>query len=110
MDYPIVLDGKTVGNCRVKEQGLYWFLEAVCPLLSDRIERLYSGGRRLGVLEREGDLLVLRRRVSRASYPELPPVNGVLSLRPTEQAALWSGTILDQPLTGFQQGEYVLFA
>jgi len=109
MEYPIVLEGRTVGNCRVEEQGLYWSLEAVCLLLSDRVERLYSGGRRLGVLEREDDHLILRRRVSRASYPELPPVSGVFSLRPTEQAALWSGTILDQPLTGFRQGAYLLF-
>ena len=72
-------------------------------------ERLYCGSRRLGVLEREGDLLTLYRRVSRAAFPELPPKSGVLSLRPMEETVAWQGAVLGYPLNGFRQGNVLLF-
>ena len=109
MDIPIVLEGKTVGNCCLEERGLYWSIQARCGLLSDRVERLYCGSRRLGVLEREGDGLTLRRQVSKSAYPELPPKSGVLSLRPTEEVRPWSGQVFGHTLTGFQLGDMILF-
>lgn len=109
MEFPVILDEKTVGTCVLEEAGLYWMVQARCALLSDRVERLYSGIRRIGVLEREGDSLVLRRRISRSSCPELPPKNGVFSLRPMETAQPWSGAVLGQELTGFRLGDTLLF-
>jgi len=109
MDIPIVLNGKTVGNCCLEACGLYWRIQAQCILLSDRVERLYCGSKRLGVLEREGNMLTLRRQVSRVAFPELPPKNGVLSLQPMEEAIPWSGVVLGHELTGFRQGEMLLF-
>ena len=109
MDIPIILEGKTVGNCVLEERGLYWYLEAACMLLTDRVERLYCGACRLGVLEREGNILTLRRRLSKSAYPELPPVSGVLSLRPVEEVEPWTGTIFGYELTGFRVGQTLLF-
>ena len=107
MDLPIVLDEKTVGNCTLLEQGLYWSVEASCVLLSDRVERLYCGNRRLGVLERNGNRLYLKRLVSKSSFPELPPQSGALSLRPAETAVPWRGSILGCDLNGFLLGDSV---
>ena len=109
MDIPIVREGKTIGNCVLEPCGLYWQVRARCELLSERVERLYCGARRLGVLEREENALVLRRQVSRASFPELPPKNGVMTLSPTEEAVPWSGAVLGYSLTGFRKGEFLLF-
>ena len=109
MELPIIFDEKTVGNCHLEEQGLYWYLEATCEVLSDRVERLYCGCRRLGVLEREGEHLCLRRRISKQSYPELPPTNGILSLRPVAPAEPWSGLVLGQQLHGFRRKDLLLF-
>ena len=109
MDLPIILNGKTVGNCCLEARGLYWYIDARCEVLSDRVERLYCGPRRLGVLEREGDVLTLHRQVSRSAFPELPPKNGTLSLRPAEETTLWTGKVLVWELTGFRQGDVLLF-
>ena len=109
MEFPIVLDGKPVGCCTVEEQGLYWYLQAECQVLSDRVERLYCGQTRLGVLEREGDRLCLRRRLSRKAVPELPPRNGVLTLKPVQQPELWEGEVLGHKLKGLCVGKELLF-
>lgn len=108
MEFPVVLEGQTVGNCCLEDLGLYWSVQCSCVVCSELVERLYCGTKRLGVLEREGDRLVLRRRVSKASMPELPPVNGVFSLRPSELPQPWEGRILDQRLSGFLVGEEVI--
>ena len=109
MEFPIIFDGKTVGNGVLEELGLYWTVEAHCEVISDRVERLYCGTKRLGVLEREGDELTLRRRVSKAAFPELPPRSGVFSLRPTEEPQPWSGNVLGYELSGFRLGDTLLF-
>ena len=71
MEIPVVLDGEPVGSCILTEQGLYWQIHCSCALISDRVERLYCGRTRLGVLIREGDRLILRRRLSPASQSEI---------------------------------------
>ena len=109
MEYPVVHQGETVGNCIITEQGLYWYVDCTCRVLSDRIERLYCGTKRLGVLEREGENLTCRRRLSKASTPELPPKSGILTLTPEEPRTVWQGTLLGQELTGFQEGDHLLF-
>lgn len=98
LEYPVMKQGRTVGTCRVEEQGLYWHIHCRCELLSDRVERLYWGSVRLGVLEREGDFLTLDRRISRQSLPGFPPENGMLSLEPDLEP--WQGTVLDCPMPG----------
>ena len=108
MEFPVVWNGKTVGNCVLEEAGLYWSIDCSCRLLSDRVGRLYCGPVRLGVLIREGDRLVLRRRVSKASVPQLPPRSGVLSLAPTEEPVPWQGEGLGYPMTGFRLGDTLL--
>ena len=109
MNVPIVLNGETIGNCCLEERGLYWSVDASCVLSSDRVERLYCGSRRLGVLEREGDCLTLRRQVSKSSYPELPPASGVLTLHPMNPAVPWSGMVYGHALSGFRIGDTLLF-
>jgi len=109
MEYPIIHQGQTVGCCTLSEQGLYWMLDCTCQILSDRVERLYCGTRRLGVLEREGDRLCCKRRLSKASTPELPPAGGFLTLEPTEAREPWSGTLLGQRVSCYREGNTLLF-
>lgn len=109
MEYPIIFEGNTVGNCTLEQDGLYWQLQADCAPVSDRVERLYCGPDRLGVLLREGERFVLRRRVSRAAHPELPPVNGIFTLKPTETPVPWQGCILGIEQSGYRAGETLLF-
>lgn len=103
MEYPVVHMGQTVGHCTVTEQGLYWLVECQCEILSDRVERLYCGPTRLGVLERDGRNLTCRRRVSKASVPEL---SGAFSLSPYD---VWNGRLLQQPVQCRRQGDTLLF-
>lgn len=109
MEFPVVLDGTQVGRCELYEEGLYWRVKCETEILSDRVERLYCGTARLGVLEKENNALVLRRRLSRAAYPMLPPKSGVLTLRPVEQPVAWEGYVLDQYLRGFRREDTIVF-
>ena len=118
MEFPVMLHERAVGTCTVEASGLYWQIKCDCVLLSDRVERLYAGERRLGVLEKEGDRLTLRRRISRTSCPELPPESGVLTLHPVklpepeqEEPALtpWEGTVQGYALKGWFKDDCVLF-
>ena len=109
-----------VGVCTLEDQGLYWRIRCKCNLLSDCVERLYAAERNLGVLEKEGNCLVLSRRLSKSSCPELPPESGVLTLQPvklqepepeSEPPVLepWEGTVQGYPLKGYYQDGCVLF-
>jgi len=109
MEYPVIHNGKEIGSCQLSEQGLYWSLECDCLLFSDNVERIYSGTRRIGVLEREGNRLRCRRRLSKASTPELPPVSGMFTLAPVEPYRPWQGSILGKELSGFRDGDMLLF-
>ena len=109
MEYPVIHNGQEIGCCQLTEQGLYWNLECSCAVVSDRVERIYCGTRRMGVLEREGERLHCRRRLSRASTPELPPSSGVFTLVPVESYSPWSGRILGKEISGFRDGNTLLF-
>ena len=109
MEYPVVLGDREVGSCAMEDLGLYWSLTCSCEVLSDLVERLYCGTRRLGVLERKGDRLVLHRRISKTSCPELPPANGVFSLQPMELPQSWKGEIRGCHLRGVRVGDLLLF-
>ncbi len=109
LEYPIVHQGKQVGSGRLQDDGLYWIVYGDCGLLSDRVERLYAGEARLGVLEREGDRLTCKRRLSKSSTPELPPKAGVFTLEPKKPLTPWKGRILDWELEGFREGDTLLF-
>ena len=58
MELPIMNDQEKVGTCMLKDEGLYWYLQCDCRVLSDRIERLYATERNLGVLEKLHELHV----------------------------------------------------
>ena len=105
MEFPVVHLGQTIGRCTVTEQGLYWVVECECEILSDRVERLYCGCDRVGVLERDGRILTCRRRISKASMPELPQA-GIFSLSPYQN---WQGQLLGQPIQCLRQGDTLLF-
>lgn len=109
MEYPVVYDGCEVGTCTVQEQGLYWLLDCRCKFRSDRVERLYSGTTRLAVLEQQGDRMVCSRRLSKRSFPELPPRSGMFSLRPAEEHTPWEGYLLGRPCSGYRKGDMLLF-
>ena len=109
MKYPVIYDGQEIGSCQLTEEGLYWSLECTCTVISDKVERIYCGTRRMGVLEREGDRLRCRRRLSRASTPELPPMSGVFTLVPVEPYRPWRGQILGKEISGFRDENFLLF-
>lgn len=120
MELPVMMYDETVGTCSLEEVGLYWRIRCDCRVLSDRVERLYAGERRLGVLEKENGRLTLSRRISKSSCPELPPVSGVLTLHPVKreepaskpeelQLEPWEGTVQGYPLKGFFKDGSILF-
>ena len=109
MEYPVIEKRKNVGICHVEEQGLYWKLDCRCSLFSDRVERLYSGTVRLGVLLRDGDQLVLQKRLSKSSFPQLLPTSGVFTVEPVEQPDLWHGELWGHSLSGIRVGDRLLF-
>ena len=75
MELPIYIEGKALGRLEIRAQGLYTLFEAQLPRL-EGLRRLYlaGGGERacLGVLQPEGERLVLRRRLSRLEREKLP--------------------------------------
>ena len=112
MELPVMMYEETVGSCSLEQMGLYWIIRCRCRILSDRVERLYAGEKKLGVLEKEGECLTLTRRISRSSCPELPPKSGVLTLHPVEEAPAltpWEGTIQGYELRGFEKDDMLLF-
>ena len=109
MDFPVVSAGRTVGNCSVKEDNLYWELDCICSCQIKKIERLYCGSRNLGVLLPENDRLVMKRKVSKSSAPEIPPFNGMFSLEPMQMTRPWDGKIAGIKCRGFLQGKDLLF-
>lgn len=121
MEFPVKLHDKTIGTCSIEEEGLYWQISCRCDAFSDRVERLYIGEKKLGVLEKCGNYLVMNRRVSKTSHPELPPSDGIFTLHPVSPAAseethnedadvlpLWEGTIKGHALKGVKKGEQLL--
>ena len=99
MEYPVIYNGQEIGRCSLTDDGLYWVLSCRCEAVSDQVERLYCGEERLGVLQPEDGGLCLRRRLSKAGWPSLPPENGQFSLSPAAAAvAPWTGRVLGYPL------------
>lgn len=123
MELPVMMYDENVGICSLEEVGLYWRIRCDCKVLSDRVERLYAGERKLGVLEKEGNRLTLNRRVSKSSCPELPPDSGILTLHPVShsvpeqeaeceperQLEPWEGSIQGYDLKGYRQDDMILF-
>lgn len=109
MEYPVIHEGKTVGTCKLEEQGLYWGVQCSCEVFSRQIERLYCGTKSVGVLLWENGRLTLRRRLARSAWPELPPTSGILTTAPAETPELWSGTVLGHDLSGYRKGDHLLF-
>ena len=123
MELPVMLNEKNIGTCILEDVGLYWRIQCKCELVSDKVERIYVGEKKMGVLEKVGDYLTMKRMVSKASYPELPPEIGYLTLYPQKKELpmnavqevdvgeqdLWEGEILGYQLKGRKEGEYILF-
>lgn len=112
MEFPVYMHDEQVGTCTLEEMGLYWCIRCSCKILSDRVERLYAGEKKLGVLEKEGNCLTLSRRLSKSSCPELPPKSGILTLHPVkEEPPLkpWEGIIEGYELSGFEKDDCILF-
>ena len=106
MEFPVVHGGQTVGSCTVTDDGLYWLVECQCEILSDGVERLYCGNRRIDVLERRGKIFTCRRRISKASLPEFPGM-GMFSTSPYE---VWEGRVLGEPIQCLRDGDTLLFS
>lgn len=116
MEFPVLMHEEPVGTCNLEEVGLYWRINCKCNVLSDRIERLYVGERKLGVLEKEDNFLTLRKTISKSSCPELPPESGKFYLHPQIKVQFpvqgmdeWEGEILGHSLKGYRESEYILF-
>ena len=87
LQFPVLDGGKTVGQCTLLEDGLYWQIRCRCEEMMG-VVRLYAGSRCVGVPEPAEGGLVLQRRVSRSGWPELPPKSGCFTLSPMEP---WQG-------------------
>ena len=109
MEYPVIHHGETIGVCSLEQRGLYWHLSCHCSGETQKIERLYSGSRSVGVLEPIAGQLVLTRRLPRSSWPELPPEQGSFSLEPEGRAVPWEGEIAGCPLKGERVGTMLRF-
>ena len=126
MEFPVMMHDQKVGSCTIESVGLYWVISCKCCVRSEYVERLYAGERKLGVLEKEGDHLTLRKRISKSSCPELPPENGQFALHPVQmqqvqekqpcreepqpqQQIPWQGSAYGYPLQGYLQGDYIVF-
>ena len=109
MEYPVIHKGCTVGSCKLEERGLYWELDCICTVDTEEIQRFYSGETAMGVLEREGERLTCRRRLSKASNRALPPAGGVFSLEPLPLRQPWQGAVKGYELDGFREGDTLLF-
>jgi len=117
MELPVMMHGKNVGCCVLQESGLYWELQCRCDLVSDLVERIYVGEKKLGVLEKYENKLCMNKRVSKSSCPELPPVKGYFTLHPEVEEQpehscedeIWEGEILGYHLKGKRDGEWLLF-
>lgn len=109
MEFPVISGEQIVGNCTVTEDGLYWIITCACRCRSGEIVRLYCGSRNLGVLVPERGQMMMHRRLSKASTPEVPPVNGVFSLEPMELPVPWEGELEGIHCQGFLLGQTLLF-
>lgn len=94
MEYPVIYNGEEIGRCVLRDLGLYWELLCRCQAVSDQVERLYCGEEKLGVLQPSGGELALKRWISKASCPALPPEDGQFSLSPAPAWTPWTGRIL----------------
>lgn len=78
--FPIQLEGKSVGQLTMREEPLYWVCEAVCHVSTESIWRITLTGEkgtfRLGVPEPAGDCLTIRRRVSKQEIEPLGRIVG----------------------------------
>ena len=90
----LIYNGEEIGRCVLRDLGLYWELLCRCQAVSDQVERLYCGEEKLGVLQPSGGELALKRRISKASCPALPPEDGQFSLSPAPAWTPWTGRIL----------------
>ena len=75
MPVPILLDGEKCGELEIRREGAYTLFSAACaPRPGLHRLSVFGGGRSgyLGVLVREGDVLSLRRRLSRAAMSGFP--------------------------------------
>jgi len=109
LEYPVIADGISVGTCQIEDLGLYWEVRCNCRCISDRVERLYCGKKVIGVLLLDEGRLVLRRRLSKVSVPELPPQNGLFSLRALPDVAQWSGSVFGHDLDGIKVEDDLCF-
>ena len=74
-NYPIILEGETVGELTVAREGLFWSFDAKCETQKEIIRlSVYGEGREgyLGIMEPVGDMLKLTRKFSRAALTSFP--------------------------------------
>lgn len=74
-NYPIILDGETVGEITVAREGLFWSFEAKCEPQKELVRLcVYGGGKEgyLGIMEPFGDILRLTKKFSRTALRDFP--------------------------------------
>lgn len=74
-NYPIILDGETVGELTVTREGLFWSFEAKCEKRNEIVRlSVYGDGKEgyLGIMEPFGDMMKLNRKLSRSALREFP--------------------------------------
>lgn len=73
--YPIIFDDMTVGEIAITREGLFWTFAAKCEM-RDEIVRLsvFGDGEEgyLGVMEPDGDMLKLTKKLSRTALNSFP--------------------------------------
>ena len=74
-NYPIILDGETIGELTVTREGLFWSFDARCEARGEIVRlSVYGDGREgyLGIMEPFGEMLKLNRKFSRAALRDFP--------------------------------------
>lgn len=73
--YPIIFDGIKAGELTVAREGLFWIFDAKCEM-RDEVVRLSvfgnDGEGYLGVMEPNGPVLTLKKKLSRSSLASFP--------------------------------------
>jgi len=75
--YPIIFDGVTSGEISVMREGLFWIFDAKCLMQNDIVRlSVFGDGQEgyLGVMEPCGDILMLKKRLSRTAMRDFPQI------------------------------------
>ena len=75
--FPIIFDGVTSGEISIMREGLFWLFDAKCLMQNDIVRlSVFGNGQEgyLGVMEPTGDILTLKKKLSRSAVKDFPQI------------------------------------